>query len=347
MATPAFAIVYTFDAVPADSNWTNGPNFPNNAGGPGNNWNGGQLAVPDGGTPSGNAIDYLYTGHDFNISNSTISEDVQIRLAGGSLTVNNSNISLLPSSATTTGQLSALNLGQNGSATTVNFTNSTLNVSRSNVGGRALGILNGSVTSFIGTTINTSAESGSGNIDVRQASSISLTGGSAINASGAFELFNTATMTIADSSVSATWFRADQNTDVTFQGGTVTVSDSNGIRGTLFDGGFNWTGAAGSGTFTHTNLSNNDTNLAGKVAQGFFGIDGVRINPTIANTTDWSNSANIDALNAELLTLAENGKYFRLTSSGGEQVLELLAVPEPSVSLLGGLSLLALLRRRR
>ncbi len=347
-----------------DQNWTNGPQntgvtaFPNN-GSTGANWTidagpAGQVVTPDVGVPGGNMIDYLYSGHDWTINSATINEDVQVRLDGGSLNITNSTVSLLPSSANTTASLSGLNLGQSGNATTGVFTDSTVNLSRSNTNGRALGITNGSSLSLVNTTINLSTEPGGvGEIDIANAnSSLSLDSNSAITGGGAIEVltatgfidFNNATADLAFLRLNAGGGPSSTDILLDFAGGTITVSDSNPLRGTAFEGSFNWTGAAGSGTVTHTDLSNNNNNLAGKIAQGFFSIDGTRINPTISNSSDWTNPANIAALNTELQSLAVNGKYFELTSANGEQVLSL--VPEP-----GSLALLAaggfLLARRR
>ncbi|MCG8449226.1 MAG: hypothetical protein MI725_06570, partial [Pirellulales bacterium] len=94
LPSSSFGINYVWDGSQADGNWTNGPQnnstgaFPVN-GIVGRNWtvgaSTGQLAEPDATTPGGNMIDYLYTGHDFDITSALISEDVQIRLKGGSL----------------------------------------------------------------------------------------------------------------------------------------------------------------------------------------------------------------------------------------------------------------------
>lgn len=339
--SPAADIV--FDGTAADGFWTNGPQidpniaFPENAG-QGANWTidagpAGQIVTPDA-EPGGARIDYTFVGHDWTISGATINENVQVKLEGGSLDITNSTVSLLPTSANTGSSLSGLNLGQNGVATTAVFTNSTVNVGRANNGGRALGLIGGSTLGLVGTALTLTSESGGGLLTLDNGSSITLDATSSVDASGQIELrgaANTLSMTIG-STVETSYLRADSGGEgtldlmVDFAGGSFTVNDANPFRDNSgFEGQFNFTGVAGSGTVTHTDLSNNNNNLAGKIAQGFFSIDDMRISPTTSHTLDWTQQSSIDALNAELSALVVNSKFFEVTTNGSQQVLSLVA----------------------
>ena len=337
---PAHAADIVYDGSAADGMWTSGPNNP---GAPaGANWTidagaSGQVPAPDAGTPSGNSIDYLYSGHDWTIDGFTISEDVQIRLDGGSLDISNSNVSLLPSSANTAASLSGLNLGQLGNATTATFTNSTVNLSRANSAGRALGITNGSSLDLIGTTLNIAAETGIGEIDIDNPGTtltIDATSSIAGGAGAALEVLSEqASVTLAGGSMDLGFIRLNsggndpQDLMFDFQGGTITLNDVNPLRdNSSFEGAFDWTGAAGSGTITHNNLGGSFGQfLAGKVAAGFFSIEGTRINPAVSSGLDWNVPANIDSLNTALSTQIVNSKFLQVTNTGSENVLELIA----------------------
>jgi len=61
----------------------------------------------------------------------------------------------------------------------------------------------------------------------------------------------------------------------------------------------------------------------------------------LLNQQDWADS------NGALFNAARNGAFFSLSLSGNDVLLNYTAVPETSVTLLGGLSALLLLRRRR
>ena len=260
---------YTWDGT-TDTNWTNGPQdnslggvFPAN-GTTGSNWTVGgvptQLAVPDANTPGTNLVNYQFTAGDTWIipSGSIINEDVQIRLSGGSLSIDNSTVSLLPTSATTTGGLSALNLGETaGGAVTATITDSTLNVGRANAAGRAIGVLNGSGLTVTNSIINVTSEAGSGDFDVEESSSVLLTSGSTVNVEAGVEMLNTCSMTVNNSTIDAGWIRVNSTTSFDFQSGTITLDNVNPFRANSFNGSFNWTGAAGSGTITHSNLGTN------------------------------------------------------------------------------------------
>ncbi|MFN3167861.1 MAG: PEP-CTERM sorting domain-containing protein [Phycisphaeraceae bacterium] len=428
-----------WDGSAGDGFWTNGPQnvnntaFPNNPG-VGANWTvnagtPGQIIAPDIG-PGGNMIDYTFNGHDWTINNATLSEDVQVKLDGGSLNITNSTVSLLPSSANTTAGLSGLNLGQGGNPTTAVFTSSTVNVSRSNQNGSALRVLNGSSLSLVDTTVNATSEFGNGTVIVENAgSSLVMDATSVINAAtfrlattgaagsigatvnggtiaatadirlnginntltannadisaatfqmtntnsalvvtgGTFAISNTvsitnigstATLTNADVDVTTGFEITNPGAVITLDGGTidtgyirlnsgsedvqdlmfnlisgtVTLTDANPFRDNSgFEGQFDWTGAVGAAAVTHVDLSANNTNLAAKIAQGFFSIDGTRVNPSLSHTVDWTDPANIGTLNAELAALAVNNKRLELVQDlgAGTQTLSLLSALVP------------------
>lgn len=347
-----------------DNNWTNGPQ--NNSGGgfpangiTGSNWtiNGGgpaQVAPPDTGTPGGNMIDYLYSGHHWTIDGANINENVQVRLDGGSINVSNSTISLLPSSANTGAFLSAFNLGQNGNPTAATFTNSTLNVSRSNGGGaatgRSLGLIGGSTLDLIETTVNVSAETMRGKIDLNNGSTLTLDSTSSVTTTGHIDLFgpaNTITMAVG-ASINTLYLRANSGNEtsddlmVNFGGGTFTVSDVNPFRdNSAFEGQFNWTGGAGSGVVVHTGATSTASDLANKVSLGYFSINGVRINPVTNPAV-----SGIPALNAELATIVKDGTWF-VVNDNGSGIQTLTLVPEPASLAPLGLCALAVIRHRR
>ena len=350
------AATITYDGTAADGMWTSGPNNP---GAPaGANWTidagtPGQVPAPDAGTPGTNAIDYRYSGHDWTINGFTVSEDVQIRLSAGSLMIENSTVSLLPSSANTAATLSALNLGQNGAttgpaaATTAVFTNSTVNLSRSNGSGRALGLANASNLSLVGSDVNLTAEGGTGLVDLNNGSTLSIDANSSLTATGQMDLFGGGnSLTVDGGAVDVSYLRANSGDEVTinlmidFMGGTFTLNDVNPLRdNSPFEGQFNWTGGVGSGSVIHTNPSSAGSALARKVDQGFFSINGTRIDPTTNSSVD-----GVAALNTELATLQVDGTFFQVLEGVGTQTLVL--IPEPNAAVLLVVSCVVALGRK-
>ncbi len=125
--------------------------------------------------------------------------------------------------------------------------------------------------------------------------------------------------------------------------GAVTLADANPLKSSVnFNGNVSW--ALGTtGTFVHTNLSASGTHLARKVNLGFFAIDGTKV-----QTTTTYDGTNLAALNTDLKdNHTIGGYYFEIAEAGGQQTLSLVPIPEPSALLLGSMSLLTLLRRRR
>ena len=295
LGSPALAVDYVFDGT-TDLTWE-AANW--------NNGTAGQNAIESTGAdigvaPTGTSYDYL--DDTFLIGNgSTVTSSQRVTLGNGSLTVNNSS----QLDITATGNFSALNIGFGTGPTTVLFDGATVNLAGAGTSGRAVRVENNSTLTLQNSTLNVTS---SGNND-------------------SIEVEDTAMLFIVDSILNMGHLRLDEGSaGAEFSGGSLTVSSSNPLRSSnTFSGEFNWTGAAGSGTITHTNLSANNSNLAGKITQGFFSIEGTRIDPTISNTTDWSVASNVDALNAELESLIVNSKFFKLTSNGTEQVLSLEA----------------------
>lgn len=149
------------------------------------------------------------------------------------------------------------------------------------------------------------------------------------------------------------FLNASQNhaNDITLANGSMTFSNLNSFRSTNspFQGLINFTGAAGSVFVAQTDNSGTAVQtLAGRLSASsgttsFFSLDGTMVT-TGGIAYDGTNLA---AINTALATTVSGGRYFQITESGGTQTLELVAIPEPSAALLGGLGLLALLRRRR
>ena len=290
----AIAVTYTFDGS-ADQTWEAA------------NWNNGvsgQFAVESTGGDSGNpptAGSYDYLNDDFFISNgTTVTSSERVTLQNGSITVNGGSSLTIDA----TGSFSALNIGFGGGPSSAVFDNATINLTGSGSSGRAMRMENGSTLNVTDSILNISSTGANDSIEVEDSSMI----------------------TVTDSTLDMGYLRLDGGTaGLEFVSGAISVSNSNGLRSSnSFSGEFNWTGTAGLGTLSHTNLSSNDNNLAGKIAQGFFSIDGTRINPTLSNTTNWSVAANIDALNAELASLSVNNRFLQLSSAGGVQQLTLV-----------------------
>ncbi len=133
------------------------------------------------------------------------------------------------------------------------------------------------------------------------------------------------------------------NAEIQITKGQITLNASHSMKGNnnfFQDDHINFLGAAGDASVLYTSIdSNSARTLAGRVARGFFSIDSTIVDPA-------AGEADIAALNAELVTLAVNGKYFFVdTSVSGEQTLVLL--PEPSSMALLGLGGLLIARRRR
>ena len=329
LSLPLMADTISFDGT-TDNTWT-GANWTINAGTPGS-------VVPNDGVS--NTIGYSYNGDDWDIDSSTVSEDVQIKLDGGTLDISNSNVSLVPSSANTGAALSGLNLGQSGNATVSTLTNSTLTAGRSNQNGNALRLRNGSSLDVVNSTINVDAEPGSGNFTVEHSSTLTLDADSTVNITGGLEVTsNAANVTFNNATLSAAWLRlnsggeASQELMLDFLGGNITLTNSNPLRdNSSFEGAFDWIGGAGSGSIIHTNATDINQTLAQKTFQGYFSINGTRINPSTNPSVD-----GIAALNAELQTLAVGGEYFEIIDGGTTQTL-VLVVPEPSSMILLGLA---------
>lgn len=140
--------------------------------------------------------------------------------------------------------------------------------------------------------------------------------------------------------------------DINLASGSITMSSLNSFRSDNVDfaGLINFTGAAGSAFVAQTDLTGTtNQRLAGKIgastgnAFSFFAIDGNMVASGVAY-----DGSNLSAVNTALAAQVFNDRYFEIIESGGTQTLTLAAIPEPSsFALLGGLGILALLRRRR
>ena len=169
--------------------------------------------------------------------------------------------------------------------------------------------------------------------DFTDANTLTATTGDTILITGGAALFGDYMRPAAGSTPSYT----------TLLSGSITMSDPNSFRTSSgsFAGNVNFTGAAGSAFVSQTNITVSSTALADKVKLGFFAIDGTKI----ATATSF-NGSNLATVNSELAAAVVNNKYFEVTEVGGVQTLNLVAVPEPSSSLLIGLAGLLLFSRR-
>lgn len=285
------------------------------------NWNtGGSLPDAD---PAGS---YVSNGDDINIGSGSVSADERILLDDGTLTVSG-GASL---TVDATGSFSAMNLGSAGTAGHLVVTDSTANFIGSGGSGRSVRAQNGSTITITNSILDISSTGANGSLEMETGTSITI-GGTSI--------------------VTMDYLRLDSNTAgmLTMSGGTLTVSDVNPLRSSSgFSGQFNLTGAAGALTVIHTDLTGDPgtRHLAGKLAGGnpaLFAIDGTSIDPlTIYD------GSNLAAVNAELAAdWVVGGRYIQISEAGGQQTLSLVAIPEPSSTLLSGLALLCGLMRRR
>ena len=322
-----------WDGTAGDGFWTSG-NWTINGG------SAGSVIAPDTG-PSGNLIDYGYFYDTWVINGATINQDVQVKLTGGSLSISNSTVSLLPSSTNTTAALSGLNLGQEGDPTTATVTDSTVTTSRANAGGNSLRVRNGSSLSVVNSDIFVSSETGSGNLTVEATSTLSVDSSSTLNITGGLEVTSAgASVSFDDATMTAGWIRLNSggedttNLMMNFPGGTIDLTDANPLRDDSdFEGAFNWTGDPGDGSITHTAAENVTQTLAYKTTQGFFSVDGVWVNPT--NSYD---GTNLTLINEELVSLAVNDKYLQITQDSTNTqsiVLQQIFAPIGDVAISG------------
>jgi|GEM_PF-5615127 len=247
-----------------------------------------------------------YVGDDFEIAGgASVDSDKTIRLEGGSLTVTAST--LVSSGPFANGLDLGFDLGGGSSplGTTAVFTDSTVVSTRGN-GGNSFRLANASSISLDGGSLSVVNENGGAAI-VTGGSTLLVTNGAAFALDG-------------------THLQLDDGT-VTVESGTITADGAtNAFRSAAFNGEsgtfdapqlFNFTGGVGSATVVQTrNTDGAITNaLAGKVADGYFSLDGVRI-----TATDYD-GGNLAAINAELESQPQGGRFFQVTESGGVQTL--------------------------
>ena len=323
---PSRAATYEWDGTAGNGLFT-GANWTINAGSPG------QTITPETPNGGGDPVDWELQGHNISIDGGVINEDFQLKLDGGTFDVSSgSNVAFLPVSGSQ--NLSGLNLGQSNTPTIASVTDSILTASRSNDSGEdegdwALRLFDGSSLVADNSTINVQAELVDGDLDLREASVLTLTNNSILNVEGGMFLRTTgSTMNVTDAAVNASYIRTDDDSSVVFDTGSITLSDANPLRSVNgFNGtDWNWIGDPGDGMITHTNPSDPGSSLGFKASQGLFSIDGVRINPTTNPEVD-----GVAAFNADLESLAVNGRFFQFTDSGATQELFLVEGDLPTL----------------
>ncbi len=115
---------------------------------------------------------------------------------------------------------------------------------------------------------------------------------------------------------------------VNMSAGSVTLSAANALRTNVgFDEiWFNFrAGSADNVTITQTDSQTSSADcLSKRVAEGYFRLDGVRIDPTV-------DGSDVAALNAELETLALNDEWLVVTQDGNSQILTIGQPPQGTV----------------
>ncbi|MEM6797878.1 MAG: hypothetical protein AAF589_00045 [Planctomycetota bacterium] len=170
------------------------------------------------------------------------------------------------------------------------------------------------------------------------AATSSFSGGAVVNVG---ELsFGQSTVNIDGATFNADFMNVpgpNANTIVNVTSGAFNLSSNNALRGSSFSNHtFDLLGPAGSFLMTQSNNTNASraADLAGKVAGGFFSIDGTKIDPVISTSSDWSDPGSLNNLNSELQDLAVGGKHLFVERTGGgvdgsEQRVTLIESDQP------------------
>ena len=268
-------------------------------------------------------------GDTVQIFSGTVGTDsLRLRAIGGSFEVANATLN-----AFSQGDLAGIDFGATGGGTgavSASFTNAMVDVAGSGSSNRSLFVRNASSLTIDGGLLNISHLSSNLNRAALE-----------IESDGMVTMTNGATLT-------SQVLRIDnEGLGLDFNSGDITLAGTNAIRGTnSFDGQLSFSGIAESAIITHLDATDSDVvrHLAGRVTAGFFAIDGITIAPaTIYDGT------NVLAVNAELETLAVNGRFFEIVQAGDVQSLHLRAsvIPEPSCLVVLASASAMLLRRRR
>ena len=274
------------------------------------NWNGGQ--PHPGSIVDSNSIE-LNSASIQVASGGVDSASLRIRTAGGFFSLSDAELTV-----SSTANLAGMDFGSlsgTSAATTAAFRNAAVSVSGSGSSARSLIVRNGSRLTVDNSTLSISHSS-------TDASRATLE----IESNGILQIVN-------GSSITTEVLRIDNGgLGCQFESGTIILNHPHPIRSSSgFNGQLSFTGPGGQTSIMHTDLSESNLirHLAGRVTNNFFAIDGTTISTAITY-----NGGNIAAINAELETLAVNGRYLQLAENAGQQILTL-----QSDTLLGDINL--------
>ncbi len=258
-----------------------------------------------------------------------VTSQVRLRIEGGTLTVDNSRLEIIP---TTTENMAGFVLGFNvdgedgaEDANLILDNGATLVVSSLNAATRTIYLQNGSILVDGGSTIDISDNSSSQDdcIEIENGARFKVTGNS----------------TILSNSGADSYIRLDgsiaSDSNFTFESGTITLDSNNSIRSSISFSNvlFNWTGSAGAAILTASTNDQPGKELPQKLEM--MGIDGIKLD--FSAIPDYNEKAgpygNIADINAALEDQPIHGRYFFMTadSNQGQMTLGLADTNSPNV----------------
>ena len=184
------------------------------------------------------------------------------------------------------------------------------------------------------STINLNVRDGGAKIDTN-GNSVTVSGGLKNDGTGGLEKSGGGTLTLAG-----------ENTyigNTTITAGTLTLADTSSMRFEIGDNEVN-NSILGSGTVNLDGMFEFDLTGASTNIGDFWNIvDLGNLSATFAGTFEVSSTQGAFSGNAGVWSISENNVTYQFSEATGV----LTVIPEPTTALLGGLGLLALLRRRR